>query len=62
MMIVLYAFETPMSIAKPTSTEGRHSGNSFAGISLFLLLDDKQDLDSARTSFSPSICSTLPMS
>ena len=51
-----------MSIAKSTSSEGRHSGNSaFAEINLFLLLDRKQDLDSAHTSFSPSICSTLPM-
>ena len=51
-----------MSIAKSTSSEGRHSGNSFAGISLFLLLDEEHNLDSAHTSFSPSICSTLPMS
>ena len=51
-----------MSTAKYTLSEGRHSGNSFAGISLFLLLDGAQDLDSARLSFSQSICSTLPMS
>ena len=50
-----------MSIAKSTSSEGRHSGNSFAGI-LFLLRDGEQGFDSAHTSFSPSICSTLPMS
>ena len=50
-----------MSIAKSTSCEGRHSGNSFAGINLFLLLDGEQDLDSAQKSFSPSICSALPM-
>ena len=51
-----------MSIAKSTLSEGRHSGNSaFAGINLFLLLDGEQDLDIAHISFSPSICSTLPM-